>query len=97
MASVNSETRQSIDVAPMAVIVLMNKLSDKIGTLTDMQGQFFLSVDPGEYDVKIMLTGYGELDVKNVVFKAGERKELIALLDERILPAVHVNSNRKNL
>lgn len=53
-----------------------------IGTVTDVDGNFQLSVPTGEYVIEIKYVGYQQKNIEGVVIKAGQTTEVVAVLEE---------------
>ncbi len=53
-----------------------------LGTITDVDGNFQLSVPTGEYVIEVKYIGYQQKNIEGVVVKAGQTTEVNAVIEE---------------
>ncbi|MDZ7271054.1 MAG: TonB-dependent receptor [candidate division KSB1 bacterium] len=88
----SAQTRQPI---PGASVMLEGTL---LGAATDARGNFLLPrVPPGRYSVKASMIGFAIVSKPNVEVRAGERTELVILMEETIIeaPSVVVTASKR--
>lgn len=76
-------------------------LGTKIGTMTDIDGQFFIkNLKPGTYSLKISYVSYSALIIENIIVKAGSSSKVdiqltqeTTKMQEVIVSAEKINNN----
>ena len=66
------------------------------GTLTDLKGNFVLSLKSGSYVVKFEYIGYTSLEKKVVISNADARLDVVMYEDEQFLNTVTIKGDRKD-
>ncbi len=62
------------------------------GTVTDIDGNFSVNLDPGTYTVIVKMLGYGDQQINNVIVKAGKANPIEVLLssDTKTLGVIEI-------
>lgn len=80
-----SITGRVVDRATQKPLILVNVvvMDTKLGAATDMNGNFLIeNIEPGSYNVKILMMGYRALIKNRVVVKPGKSTDLEVELEE---------------
>ena len=73
-------------------------LNTSVGTVTDLDGKYDLTLPPGTYTIQISLVGYTPQKIENVNIRSGLGTELDILLEEFVqeISEVVISANRIN-
>lgn len=76
--------KETSKTLPGANIVVINS-SPPLGTTTDSNGKFRLSLEIGKVSIKISFLGYEELSLNNIIIASGKEVDINVALREKVI------------